>query len=380
MRGWVKKGIDAYLDFKTFKTKNPLVIIESDDWGSLRTKDRQSRARLYMINNLTKQDPYIQLDSIATSEDLEALYEVFDSIRDINGNPACITANVCTANPDFEAIKDADFEHFFYEPFTIALQDYSKGASLFDLWIEGKNNKIFNPQLHGREHVHALAWLKELRAGNKDLLQAFKHKVWGIQYNSNFEKRRSNLQASLDFYNISGEGVFHKNWIKESVEIFKKTFGYQPSSFIAPAFTWHSDINKELAKNKVLTIQGIKIQTSPILNKKNKYKKILHYIGQIDKKSNLIFTNRNAFFEPHSAPDKDWVDICMSGVECALDQKKPAIIGAHRLNFIGRLETKHRDRNLKMLKEILKKIKKNYPNVEFIDSGEFAKRIAQKMT
>ena len=33
MHGWIKKGIDAYLNYKSFKTNRQLVIIESDDWG-----------------------------------------------------------------------------------------------------------------------------------------------------------------------------------------------------------------------------------------------------------------------------------------------------------------------------------------------------------
>jgi ribosomal protein S19E (S16A) len=109
-----------------------------------------------------------------------------------------------------------------------------------------------------------------------------------------------------------------------------------------------------------------------LINKNKKYKEILHYIGQIDKKSNIIYTNRNSFFEPYTAPDKDWVDICMSGVKRAIDLKKPIIIGSHRINYVGRLDTKHRDKNLKTLKLILKQIVKHYPDVEFIDSGQLA--------
>ena len=33
MHGWIKKGIDVYLNYKSFKTNRRLVIIESDDWG-----------------------------------------------------------------------------------------------------------------------------------------------------------------------------------------------------------------------------------------------------------------------------------------------------------------------------------------------------------
>jgi len=375
MRGWIKKGLDAYLDYKSFKTTHPIVVIESDDWGSLRTKDKQSRSRLNTINSRIKNDAYIQLDSIATAEDLEALFEVYDSVKDVKGNPARLTANVCTANPDFEAIEASGYTEFNYKPFTKTLEEYSSGKSLFKIWNEGEKAKIFKPQLHGREHVHALAWLAELRDGNKDLLKAFKEETWGIKYRSESEKKRPNLQASLDLYKINEERLFHKNWIKESVDLFISNFGYKPLSFIPPAYTWYNDIHKDLILNGIKTLQGIKVQTRPLTNQKKKYKKILHYTGQIDKTSTIIYTNRNAFFEPHSAPNEDWVNICLTGIKNALDKNKPGIIGSHRINFVGRLNKKHRDRNLKMFKTILSQIVKDYPNVEFIDSGELAKRL-----
>jgi hypothetical protein len=372
MREWIKKGIDAYLDLKSFKTEHPIVVIESDDWGSLRTKDKQSRDRLNSINNRIKNDAYIQLDSIAAADDLEALFEVLQSVKDRNENPACITPNVCTANPDFDKIKASNYGQFFYKPFTQTLEEYSNSVSLFEIWEKGIEEKVFKPQLHGREHVHALAWLAELRAGNKGLLKAFEEDTWGIRYDALLKKRRQNLQASLDIYNFKNEDLYHQNWIKESVDLFQKSFKYQPKSFIAPAYTWHPKINKQLVLNNIKTVQGIKIQTCPLINKNKKYKEILHYIGQIDKKSNIIYTNRNSFFEPYTAPDKDWVDICMSGVKRAIDLKKPIIIGSHRINYVGRLDTKHRDKNLKTLKLILKQIVKHYPDVEFIDSGQLA--------
>ena len=113
MHGWIKKGIDVYLNYKSFKTNRRLVIIESDDWGSLRTKDRSTLLRLNEISSAVSDDQFTQLDSIARADDLAALFEVLNSVKDAKGNPACITANVCTANPDFEAIKAANFEEFY---------------------------------------------------------------------------------------------------------------------------------------------------------------------------------------------------------------------------------------------------------------------------
>jgi roadblock/LC7 domain-containing protein len=378
MRTWIKKGVDAYLNLKSFKTKKRYLIIESDDWGSLRTKDNNTKEKLNKISKAINQDSYCQLDSIATADDLNSLFDVLGSVHDRNENPACMTANVCAANPIFEKIKDSNYEEFYFNPFTKALDDYSDGQSLFKIWQNGNTENLFKPQLHGREHVHALAWLKELRAGNTDLLKAFELESWGIPYKALIKQRRTNLQAALDNYNYNAESEYHKEWIRDSASIFKSSFGYDSLSFIAPAYTWHSDLHKTLAQTGIKTLQGIKLQYQPKLNLKPSYKRKPHYIGEVDKKSGLIYTNRNAFFEPHIAPDKDWVDISLSGVKKAFDNNNPAILSSHRINYIGRLDEKHRDKNLKMFKTILKKITINYPDVEFIDSSKLAGLLIKK--
>jgi len=375
MHGLIKKGIDTYLNYKSFKTDRQLVIIESDDWGSLRTKNKKTLNKLNEISKAVKNDRYVQYDSIANAEDLSALFEVLNSVRDSRGNPACITANVCTANPDFEAIKDANFEEFHYKPFTKALNDYSHGEDLFGLWQNGEQEKLFMPQLHGREHLHALAWLAELKAGNKELLKAFDLETWGIPYTALLKQRRKNLQAALDVYGIEGETDYHKHWIKDSADIFKQSFGYVSKSFIAPAYYWHQNLHNLLAQSKVKTLQGIKLQYQPISNKRNSFNRKPHFLGELDRSSGLVYTARNAFFEPNNAPHKDWMDITLAGVKLAFELNKPCIIGSHRINYIGSLNERNRNKNLAMLKIILQKIVLKYPNVEFISSNQLANLI-----
>ena len=378
MRGWIKKGIDAYLDFKSFKTDRQLVIIESDDWGSLRTKNKEILNKLNSISSAVKKDNFTQLDSIATAEDLQTMFEVLQSVKNKVGNPACFTANVCTANPDFKTIKASNFEDFFFVPFTETLKAYSANQDLFSLWKEGKNNQVFKPQLHGREHLHALAWLAELRAGNKDLLKAFELDTWGIPYTAVLKQHRKNLQAALDHYGVNGEAEYHKKWIEDSAAIFKTAFGYSANSFIAPAYTWHHNIHRHLANAHIKTLQGIKLQYEPKHKNKTNYNRKVHFNGQIDNPSGLVYYPRNVFFEPASHPNKDWVSFTLKGIEKAFKNKEPAIISSHRINFIGRLDVQHRDKNLSMLKEILKQIVKNYPYVEFIDSGQLANILSIK--
>ena len=373
MHHLVRKGIDTYLDYKSFSSKRHLLVIESDDWGSLRTKNKQTLDKLNTISTAVKQNRYTQLDSIASTDDLSALFEVLNAVKDFNGNPACITANICTANPDFDAIKASGFQEFYYKPFTETLEEYSSRDDLLQLWKNGEKQKLFMPQLHGREHLHAPMWLAELSTGNKELLKAFEIESFGIPYKPLlFQKQKKNLQAALDRYYIAGEIEFQKHWIKESAEIFKSTFGYYSKSFIAPAYIWHNDLYQDLADANVKTLQGIKLQYEPKNKLSSDYNRKLHYTGEIDKNSGITYTTRNAFFEPASAPDKDWVSATLKGIDDAFKKNKPAIIGSHRINYIGSLNEQNRTNNLNMLKTILNKIVLKYPKVEFINSAELA--------
>jgi len=386
MKELFKKTIDKYLDFKSFKSTHPIVVIESDDWGSLRTKNLRYREKLNSINPAVEKDVYVQYDSITTQDDLELLYDVLSTVKDRNGNPACITANVCTANPDFDTIKDNQFQKYAYKPFTKTLEEFSTQESLFKIWKKGIENKVFKPQLHGREHLHALGWLAELRAGNKNLLKAFELMTWGIPYKAKLFQRRPNLQASLDIYGFENEVEFQKIWITDSIKIFKEAFGFDPKSFIAPAYIWHSEIYETLEKARINSLQGIKLQYKPVKNANKLYKRIPHYLGQKVENHGIFYTSRNAFFEPLSKefmepPSvEDMVKITMNSVNRAIKLKKPVIIGSHRINFVGRLSKKYRDNNLKSLKAVLHDIVESYPDVEFMDSGQLSKLIKNDIT
>jgi hypothetical protein len=195
---------NAYFDFRSQKTRDKILIIESDDWGSIRTKSLGYRDKLNQISSEIRNDCYTQLDNLADSDDLNALYEVLNSVKDRKGKPACITVNVCTANPDFDRIKKNDFEQFYYEPFTESIKKIH-GSQVWSLWQEGIKKGLIKPQLHGREHLHSLQWMDELRAGNRELLKAFELESFGIPYRPLLTERRKNLQAALDYYGRDGE-------------------------------------------------------------------------------------------------------------------------------------------------------------------------------
>ena len=55
----------------------------------------------------------------------------------------------------------------------------------------------------------------------------------------------------------------------------------------------------------------------------------------------------------------------------------PVIICSHRVNFIGAINKYNRDKNLKLLSLLLQRIKKQWPDVEFMSSDKLGMLISE---
>jgi ribosomal protein L21E len=140
-----------------WRTKRHLVILESDDWGSIRMPSKEVFDNL--INNgidLLSDDGFIynKYDSLATSDDLSSLFEILSSVKDCEGRSVVITPVSVVANPDFIKIRQSDFTDYIYEPITETLKKYNGCENSFILWKEGIEKRLFVPQFHGREHLN----------------------------------------------------------------------------------------------------------------------------------------------------------------------------------------------------------------------------------
>lgn len=354
-------------------TNRKLIIIESDDWGSIRMPSKGAYSAMLKEGVRVNECPYCSYDSLESEEDLQALFDVLTSVKDSKGNHAVITANAIMANPDFEKIEQSGFKEYHYELFTETYKRYPQHKNSFNLLKEGIQTKIFIPQLHGREHVNVHRWMRALQNGSEETLKAFKLNLFGISTTITNEKRKSYMPA-FDFDDES-EMAKHTDIVKDAVSIFEQLMGYRSVSFVAPNYTWHNSLEKDLDSAGIKTIQGSKFQMVP--QQGAPYKKVKHYTGQ---KNNLgqIYTSRNCLFEPSEAKTRDWVTNCLNEINIAFRWKKPAIISSHRLNFIGSIAEENRTKNLEMLKVLLNSILKKWPDAEFISSADLAELMTKR--
>jgi hypothetical protein len=84
---------------------------------------------------------------------------------------------------------------------------------------------------------------------------------------------------------------------------------------------------------------------------------------------------RNVVFEPTHNRGFNWVDFTFKQVEAAFLWNKPANISSHRVNFCGYIDEGNRKIGLTALKELLVKIVKRWPEVEFISADQLGDMI-----
>lgn len=311
-------------------------------------------------------------DTLASSSDLEMLFEVLSSTKDKAGNYAVFTPVVVVANPDFQKIKDSDFMNYYFESFPNTLMRYPGCERSFDLWKEGIEKKLFVPQMHGREHLNVTSWLKALQMGDQHTKISFNEGFWGFLPDQN-RLPGVDFQAAFLLGNMS-ELEFHKTIIREGLVLFEKLFGYRADYFVPPNGQFNNSLNKTLVENGISFRSTSKIQNEPIGN--GQTRKVIHWHGQSDK-SGLRYIIRNCLFEP-SQSGKDWEDRCMNDIKMAFQWHKPAIISSHRVNYIGALNPYNRNNGLRQLAALLKKIIVKWPDAEFMTTAQLLTMMVKK--
>jgi len=362
-------------NLRGWRTNRKIVVIESDDWGSVRMPSKSVYEKFLRNGIPVDKSPYLKYDSLASEEDLEALFEALNAYRDHKGNTPVITANTIVANPDFERIEESGLREYHYELFTKTLQSYPSHTNSFSLWREGQKLNLFQPQLHGREHLNVPLWLNLLQDKDPVFLEAFKNRFWGID-TVKYKNDEVNILASFDSLERPDHS-FHETAMVEGFSIFEEIFGYKSESFIAPNYVWDSSLNKILHDLGVEFIQGMKKQKLPLYRGKPRtYKR--HFTGEMNEHGQYYFV-RNCVFEPALMNSGyDHVGSCIKDISAAFLWRKPAIITSHRLNYIGYIEPDNRSRNLMLLQELLRRIMTIWPDVEFMSSPQLGALIRNK--
>lgn len=373
IEGLKKKIAPWYKNLRGWRTDRKIVVIESDDWGSIRMPSRDVYEKCLKAGYRVDSNPFEMYDSLASEDDLELLFELLTSFRDCKGKHPVFTANSMVANPDFDKIEACDFQEYHCESIQKTFQSYPKHQNCLDLWKNGIGEDIFFPQSHGREHLNVSQFMDALRRNDNDVLFGFKNKIPG-SVPRGVNGGGNEYVIAMKYFDE--EDKKNKKLIFEDGLLrFESIFGYQSESFIPPNYWWSPDFNQAAAEKGVEFFQGNRIMLEPDLKGgiiKNRY-----HLGYTNAHGQLYLT-RNVLFEPalFRMNIEKPLDHCLKSVDIAFKMNKPAIICSHRVNYVGHINKKNRDQNLLLLKELLGTICEKWPNAEFMTSVELGKIIS----
>ncbi len=154
--------------------------------------------------------------------------------------------------------------------------------------------------------------------------------------------------------------------------MFENLLGYRSKQFTPGAGKYSPDLDSILFKSGIKYINVNRYFPYPmgdgVFIKKFLYNGRQNEFGQKYIVRNCVFepTNENGTINKGAAAN------CLLNIEAAFRWQAPAIISTHRVNFVGQLESSHRDESLKQLKQLLVAIVKKWPDVEFMNGDQMA--------
>lgn len=331
----IKGRINARLSMLTaLKSKQPIVIFQSDDWGMVRAPKNKDFITNY---GAPKVWAYDQLESV---EELELLYQILSKYKDANQNHPMIEANFIVSNPDFIAAKKLEYQ-------SIPLIPIANYPELNIKWKEGIKRRIFIPQYHGRLHFNYDKMVSMIQNDtvSKEIFDLHFH--GGM---NNYKQGGWALHSEYQKWDDGSEMSYSQllKWLETGISDFYKTFGYYPKSTISPQYVFTPTTAKAFAEIGFKAVQGTNMQMYKRNNQKIS-KKIptgsAYYKG-------LIALGRNVKFEP-SRGNIDWChEAAIKRCKMLIQKNVPIIIDSHRINYVGKFAEEGRNGLDKLMREL----------------------------
>ena len=361
------------INFLGWKAEHKYLIIESDDWGTIRMPSIEVYQELLKHQIPVDEFSFDKHDALESSEDLELLYNTLTSVEDSNGNPAVLTAYHVMGNPNFEAIEKNGRTQYVYETILDTYRRNSHTRDSFSTIQKGIQLGVYMPQFHGREHIHVKRWMEAINSkSSKEQITFANQAIIWTNSNTDPHPYKKDYFKGFD-YETKQEAIEVETIHRDGLRLFKETFEMDSLTFTAQGSVWGDHLLPMLKDEGIRLIGGQ--QQHPDGN--GGYKTINKYWGT---KNNFgqVHWRRNVLFEPARNQNVDWVGKSLKEIEIAFRWGKPAVISSHRENFIGSIFEENRTESLLKLESLLKKVLKKWPDVQFISSAQLAKIMLEK--
>lgn len=298
-----------------FRCAEPVVVLESDDWGLRRRPDPDAVRRWGTPSGWAH-------EHAETADDLDGLAAVLAGHRDPDGTPAALTMNVIAANPDHEAITADDFCRYHDRPV-----DETAPAAVVDRLRAGVADGVFDLQLHGRSHADVDRWLADLRAGHPGARELFAAGVDGglaLTSEQGWRYHSELLSWSEDRARTADD---LEAWLAPAVATVTRLGGRAPRAAVAPHYVLTAEAEEAWRRLGVAYVQSAERRLRPQRTGRS-------YLGQ-PSRSGLVHLARTVRFDPRPGRQGHHLAETVEAVRRTVSQGLPAVIDTHRINFTG---------------------------------------------
>ncbi len=368
-----KAVLDNVKNLRGWRTRRRLLAFAVDDYANVRVDSREALGRLSGAG-LDLSSPFDHLDTVETRQDLEALFEVLDSVRDGCGRPAIFTAYAMSANPDFGCILENAWKYHYETVGETFLRLSSEQSAAYDgtwaLWQEGMARGLIQPQFHGREHLNIDLFEHKLREKSPDVMANLENRslagitddpaMPGVGFTHAFDL---NDQSQVDR---------HREILRDGLELFEKVWGFRSITFTPPAQKLHPSLFAVAEAGGVVSIDK-PLRCVRAMGDGTEQREINRSGRQ--RGQDHVTVVRNVVFEPNKDMGFDPVERAMQQINAAFRWRKPAIVSSHRVNYCGHIEESNRKRGLDALAILLQRITQRWPDVEFISVDQLVEQM-----
>ena len=365
--------LDNLKNLRGWRTPRKLVAFAVDDYANVRVDSREALERLSGAG-LDLSSPFDRLDTVETRQDLEALFEVLDSVRDGRERPVIFTAYAMAANPDFGRMLENGAKYRYETVSDTFSRLSSEQAAAYDgawsLWQEGMAKGLIQPQFHGREHLNIDLLEHKLREKSPDVMANLGNKslagitddpaLPGVGFTHAFGL---NDRSQLDR---------HREILRDGLELFEKVWGFRSITFTPPAQKLHPSLFAVAEEGGVASIDK-PLRCMRAMGDGTERRESNRSGRQ--RAQDHVTVVRNVVFEPGKNMGFDPVERALDQVAAAFRWRKPAIVSSHRVNFCGHIDESNRKRALGQLGVLLGRITQRWPDVEFVSVDQLVEQM-----
>lgn len=319
--------------------RDPVLIVESDDWGPAPALHAQRLARL--------------CDMLARH-------------RDAHGRTAVMTVGVVLAVPDAAAIRAGNGRA--YARRTLLDADF---APVREALLRGHEQGVLALQLHGLEHLWPAAFMAA--AARDEAVRRWLERGDG----TDTEALPSPLQsrwtdgAALPSRPLAEAEVAQA--AAEETQLFRQCFGRPAHTAVPPTFVWNAAVERAWAAAGVAFIvtPGRRYGGRDASGRPGPAD--LHILNGETAAGGATYLVRDIYFEPARGHG---VGATLEAVARHVALGRPALLETHRFNFTGDEATF--EASLRELDALLAAARQRWPTLRFLGSGELGRALVAR--